>query len=126
MFDFLKRFLADFDSIFFVRSVALCRFRNVLYFIFVLRIAKTLAECTNVFYNSIQKYIGDGKKFVKTTKKYICSFDGNFMTKYDFTDCTIFFQFSFMTFATLWKLQNFTATIFSQKFREINFLLKKT
>ena len=26
---------------------------------------------------------------------------------------------------TLWKLRNFTATIFSQKFRQINFLLKK-
>ena len=26
---------------------------------------------------------------------------------------------------TLWKFRNFTATIFSQKFREINFLLKK-
>ena len=111
MFDFLKRFLADFDSIFFVRSVALCRFRNVLYFIFVLRIAKTLAECTNVFYNSIQKYIGDGKKFVKTTKKYICSFDGNFMTKYDFT---IFFQFSFMTSALLYSLLFIVPGIFMQ------------
>ena len=28
------------------------------------------------------------------------------------------------TLCTVWKLRNFTATIFSQKFREINFLLK--
>ena len=32
---------------------------------------------------------------------------------------------NFPPFAQLWKLQNFTATIFPQKFRQINVLLKK-
>ena len=47
-------------------------------------------ESVHISYFRIQyKDIEDGKKTVKTRKKYICSFDGNFMRKYDFT---IFFN----------------------------------
>ena len=40
--------------------------------------------------------------------------------------CENFFAFPHCDATTMWKLRNCTATIFSQKFRESIFLLKRT
>ena len=62
----------------------------------------------------------------KITWKQHFSFSTLRLCKSDFTKIYYFDKHSddVCVWNTVWKLRNFTATIFSQKFREINFLLK--
>ena len=60
-------------------------------------------------------------KFISGQFLLVLSKNDDALTKFLSKNVGSFLQLQF----TLWKLQNFTATIFLQKFRQINVLLKK-
>ena len=77
------------------------------------------AQCGN-YGNSLSRIFG--KNFVKVTvllnKLLIKSWFDEIFFRWERIS-----RFSTLCMITLWKLRNFTATIFSQKFRQINILL---